>query len=139
MTIRSFVYGGRNNDEFFSEVYVLSLPGFNWKRVDDGGTDYQRANHVCLTAGNSQLLSLGGLDSPGFSLGDWASKDPLPRGIGIFDLNFLEWRDTYTPGAYRTHETIADWYTEGYVVPDMRAIRTWWSIKPILTTVLEQA
>lgn len=125
----SFVYGGVNRDisKIYGDVYALSLPGFVWSKVSDDVPELRRANHVCVGAGRSHLISLGGLAYDGDTRRDWwMSKDPFPRSIGIFDMNALKWKGTYTAddgGGYKTNETIASWYKNGYVVFTINARR----------------
>lgn len=114
--IDSFVYGGANVDLEFPEigtVWALSLPGFVWTKVSDEEDRY-RSNHACVAVG-SQLISFGGLNLKGDSTDNWASKDPYPRGIGIFNLNTHEWEDSYDADRpeYKTHEDIKAWYDDG--------------------------
>lgn len=112
----SFVYGGANvelDSPEIGTIYALSLPGFRWTKVSDEKDRY-RANHACVTLG-SQLVSFGGLPLKGDSTNNWASKDPYPRGIGIFNLNSRQWEDSYDANGsnYTTHEDIKSWYDDG--------------------------
>lgn len=117
-TVR-FVYGGGNDDDEmdFGDIHVLSLPGFRWTKVSDEA-DRGRAEHACVAVRSSQLLSFGGLSYHAASRqGEDAFlyKDNYPRGIGIFDMNSLEWKEFYDAeaGNYTTHESIKSWYDEG--------------------------
>lgn len=108
----SFVYGGFNSVTV-GDIYALSLPGFVWTRVYEDEPRAQRANHACVVAGESQLISLGGLVYTGDRVWEWSSKDSFPRGIGIFDMNSLQWKDRYVPEqGYRTHKSIRAWYDD---------------------------
>lgn len=64
---------------------------------------------------NSLFVTLGGLDF--WPLGDfnWDSQDPFPRGIAIFNMNSLQWVDSYDALAdgYVTNQRIRSWYAEG--------------------------
>lgn len=120
--IHSFVYGGYNEyseeGRGIGEIYVLSLPAFRWTRIQEDDTDFRRKNHICVLAGGSQFISLGGFDRTSEDEGEeqeeWSAKDSFPRGIGIFNLNSLEWKDTYEPDQeYRTHDSIKAWYDDG--------------------------
>lgn len=94
-------------------VYALSLPGFVWAKVSDD-EDRHRASHACVALG-SQLLSFGGVNLIGNTTDNWASKDPYPRGIAIFNLNTHTWEESYNAyGAeYETHKDIRAWYDNG--------------------------
>ena len=97
------------------DIYVLSLPGFIWTRIQEDDPDYGRKSHICVLAGESQLISLGGLPRTAqIPREEWATKDHFPRGIGIFDMNSFEWKDRYEPDQeYHTHESIRSWYNDG--------------------------
>ncbi|KAK4442182.1 hypothetical protein QBC34DRAFT_456109 [Podospora aff. communis PSN243] len=86
-----FLFGGDNwRDKFRHEdAYVLSLPGFFWKRLPDSpaGTRY---GHTCVAAGKRQVLSAGGVNSK-----EWEEKDPAPLGLQVFDMTRLVWKDDY--------------------------------------------
>ncbi|KAH6688519.1 kelch repeat protein [Plectosphaerella plurivora] len=117
-TYEIFLYGGeiRNSRRSYSDMYVLSLPGFEWTRLAPSRSPPARRDHMCLTVGKRQMLSLGGLntaDGPGGSM--WLEKDPFPQGVGIFDMATLQWTDGYDAGAsaYETHESIRKFYDDG--------------------------
>jgi hypothetical protein len=114
------MYGGRNEDEQadYGDVWVLSLPGFRWTKVSDDAA-HSRSGQACLPIRSRQLLSMGGLlnyDEDYDDNGDpWRDPDPNPRGLGIFDMSALEWKDSYDADAadYETNETIRSWYEDG--------------------------
>lgn len=113
-----FIYGGANQDAGadYGDVWVLSLPGFHWTKVRDD-VDGKRNEHACVAV-KSSLLSFGGIEfvnEGGASNNEaeaWKTKDAFSRGIGIFDMNTLEWRESYNADApdYRTHDRIKSWY-----------------------------
>lgn len=114
----SFIYGGGNGDvgDEWGTVHALSLPGFVWTKVSDSDSRIgNRSDHTCVSVGNSQLISLGGLDYTGDAERNWATKDELTRGIGIFNMNNHSWQDSYDAEApkYVTHEKIRAWYEDG--------------------------
>jgi hypothetical protein len=114
----SFIYGGGNIDvsEEWGTVHALSLPGFTWTKVSDSVESIgNRSDHACVSLGNSQLISLGGLDYTGNPERNWGTKDELPRGIGIFNMNNHSWQESYDANAprYVTHEKIRAWYEDG--------------------------
>jgi hypothetical protein len=110
------VFGGSNWDlnTDYSDLYVLSLPGFKWTRIT-GIKSAPRAEHVCTVIGKRQLFSWGGVDRNNKKHDGWSEKDPFPRGIGIFDMTAMEWKDEYDASAeeYEPNERIRSWYTDG--------------------------
>lgn len=121
----SFVYGGGNDDSEaeYGDIWALSLPGFRWTKVNDevaNEPSRTRSAHACVAVRSKQLLSFGGTryysdSDPGNDTEYWYNKDSYPRGIGIFDMSSLEWRDSYDAqsGDYTTHESIRSWYDNG--------------------------
>ncbi|KAJ2986566.1 hypothetical protein NUW58_g4964 [Xylaria curta] len=108
-----FLFGGTNEDTqtALGSIYALSLPGFTWTLVNNQ-PGRQRRHHVCVTTGNHLLSSFGGLD---FEDDFYGSKDPLPRSIGIFNMNTYSWEDSYdaNAGPYLTNAGIKSWYENG--------------------------
>lgn len=49
------------------------------------------------------------------SVDPWRDQDPYPRGMGIFDMSALEWKDSFDAeaGDYETNKAIRSWYDEG--------------------------
>lgn len=119
-----FIYGGRSESSGteYSDVYVLSLPGFRWTTVSGSqSVDRQRSNHACAVIGDRHLMSWGGIRRASNTRANendrpwWEIADAFPQGIGLFDMTTLEWTTRYDPdaGEYRRHETIGEWYQEG--------------------------
>ncbi|GJC84223.1 kelch repeat-containing protein ARB_01230 [Colletotrichum liriopes] len=112
-TYEIFVFGGNSDDKvLFDDIFVLSLPGFVWKRTDSrpkNGT--ARTFMSCVLAGQRQMITVGGRSTPQGSPG----KDPFPQGLGIFDITELQWKDEYDSQAakYDSPEIIKTWYKEG--------------------------
>lgn len=127
LTFFSFVYGGSTNttfdlnhsdDEGYLNVYVLSLPAFQWFK-SPSTTPVRRACHTCTVIGNRQMVSIGGrLPSSLQSLG--AEPDPWGSGIGVFDMTAFEWVDHYDAAAavYESPEPLKRFYASSYQVPD---------------------
>jgi hypothetical protein len=94
------------------EVLVLSLPGFVWTRANYTAA-MSRVNHACNIAGNRQMVVTGGLNpaSPN-QQEQFTAPDPWRRGIGVFDMTTLQWKDSYDAEAepYVTPEVIKSWY-----------------------------
>ena len=126
LTTLSFMYGGHNNSYInalnaeadspasqlsFKQVYVLSLPGFVWFRVNDT-TATPRLGHTCEVAGNRQMISIGGLD-PAFSAAvNFSAVDLNHQGLGVFDMVDLAWTNTYdaTAAPYTAPDPVKEWY-----------------------------
>lgn len=103
------MFGGANNNRsiVYDSVDVLSLPSFTWSRAARVNETESRYGQACAVVGNSQLLTWGGLP-----WGDWQNtylvSDPFKQGLGIFDLNTLEWASGYNASAapYRAHPKV---------------------------------
>ena len=116
LTVDSFIYGGYNNIEILSDLYVLSLPGFRWFRVPVTGTP--RHIHKCIAARGRQMLVVGGLGD-GWSNWSQDQTDPWSQGLGILDMTTLSWSDRYDPNspAYESAQVVKDWYNGGCARP----------------------
>ena len=105
-----FLLGGRNErDRFpYQNAYVLSLPGFVWRRLPDLASG-PRFDHTCVAVGGRQILSIGGYT------GQRWEKDEAPQGLLLFDAAEWKWKDKYEPdaGAYLRNEEIGRWYANG--------------------------
>lgn len=107
------MYGGRNNfEKDLDDVWVLTLPGFHWQRVEIDSP--RRYFQSCVSIGQRQILSIGGDSDVG-----WSTDDPWTNGIAIFDLYTLSWATGYDADAddYEPAEAVQDWYKQGYVRP----------------------
>lgn len=116
------MFGGNNmNGIEYSDVYVLSLPGFHWEVAKPAiGEAYKRINHACAAVGQRQLLSFGGYkrtNESGYVDPEiyWREPDPWVQGIGIFDMSSWSWEDRFDAGAdrYEQNKRLRDWYDEG--------------------------
>lgn len=128
-SVEIFIYGG-HNDTFtqgraddqptsaniasaaaFNAVYVLSLPGFIWFRVNDTSAQ-PRTGHTCERIGTRSMISIGGLN-PAQNFSDAVNAtDTWYQGIGVFDMVNLSWTGTYDPNAppYKVPDAVAAWY-----------------------------
>lgn len=109
------MYGGQDRREggIKTDMYVLSLPGFVWFKVN--GTSAARSSHQCIVANNRQLLVVGGFGANS----TYTVQDDWAQGLGVFDLTALAWKDRYDADAqpYEPAPAIADWYSHGYGFP----------------------
>ncbi|RPB07139.1 hypothetical protein P167DRAFT_609657 [Morchella conica CCBAS932] len=94
------VHGGASNDDnrAFSDTYVLTLPSFQWIKIDDGAKNMERADHTCHLSKNKMIVIGGrGADQSNPQI------DPLPKNgeceptsfINIFDVNTLKWETNW--------------------------------------------
>lgn len=110
----SFVYGGKDEDEnYLPDTYVLSLPAFQWFKVNSLGG--RRVFHECATAGNRQMIVVGGQLESESDSSERRDKDEWTWGLGVFDMHDMQWKDNYDPeaGPYESPAMIKDWYTNG--------------------------
>ncbi len=123
----SFVYGGWDSYHGdgaaqYDEIFVLSLPAFRWFRAANAGWR-PRHGHTCHVVGQRQLLSIGGADATQYRPVNgsrdmrrpmFATRDPHPQGLAVFDITSLKWTDAYDAGAapYEQSKPVADFYRE---------------------------
>lgn len=106
-----FVYGGRSGgDRAHGELHILTMPGFQWFKVDVNSPE--RMFHACDYVGGGQMLTSGGLRE----VWDWNQSDDWPNALGIFDMTALVWKDKYETGLadYDSPQIVKDWYSNGY-------------------------
>lgn len=93
------------------EVFVLSLPSFNWQKANYIPS-HPRVDHSCNIIGKRQMVVVGGIN-PASDNGTALSKTPdiWPNGIGIFDMTAMEWSDRYVASAdaYVTPKAVKDY------------------------------
>lgn len=99
-----YVYGGYSGDlssEPYNNIWILSVPSFEWKQVISSDADGGRYGHICVTPYPDQMLVIGG--AGGFQF------QPLPGGkmVQILNLTSLEWNDEYNPSVWAEY-TIPD-------------------------------
>ncbi|KAF7556290.1 hypothetical protein G7Z17_g1488 [Cylindrodendrum hubeiense] len=109
-TYEIFVYGGRGESaDAIGDIHILSLPGFQWFKTNI--TAPARVFHDCALVGRSQMVVVGGLTMQF----EWQEPDPWKQGLGILDLNALEWSDRYNVDSsdYTSPVIVLDWYENG--------------------------
>lgn len=77
-----YVYGGRSDNDFFDDVFVLSLPSFTWTQVFTGTT--ARYGMTCSFVPPRQMVISGGVGQSGNLTADC---DWLNKGIGFLDMS----------------------------------------------------
>ncbi|KAJ9282659.1 hypothetical protein DTO021C3_9277 [Paecilomyces variotii] len=84
-----YLYGGRNGDQTFDQIYILSLPSFTWTKIFQGNSP--RYGHTCNMVGARQMITIGGANDSDLLRGcDWETK-----GVAIYDLTALTWGSVY--------------------------------------------
>lgn len=101
--------GPRSESKVYDDIWVLSIPAFQWFKLDLVGTP--RGRHECVIVG-SQLFSIGGM---GKALshqerGEWT------QGVGVLDLTTMSWADSFDPNSkqYESPQVVKDWYRDKY-------------------------
>lgn len=83
---------------------MLSLPAFRWFRANYTSPSL-RIGPTCHATKTRQMIVVGGLNS-------WSpeppAQDPWNKGIGVFDMTVLEFKDSY--------ESTADSYEPPYAI-----------------------
>ena len=118
-TYEIFMYAGYSGTlgagaEQYDEVWVLSLPAFNWQRVD-ASQKSGRIGHTCHLVGQRQLLSIGGVDAG--QTDAWSTPDYSNiNGLGVFDLVELQWTLGLNASAapYQRSMTVQNHYDQKY-------------------------
>ncbi len=106
----------------YDEVFVLSLPAFRWFRAPYAARRPRHA-HTCHVVGQRHLLSVGGVDTTqdrplaggggsALDLATFATRDPFPQGLGLFDITRLNWTTRYEANAapYEQSAPVAAYY-----------------------------
>lgn len=97
-----YVYGGYDgtyitNQAAYDEVWVLSVPSFQWTRVNTGSTDHRRQSHICVSPNPTTMMSIGG----SIELGSYLQTN---QAIDFFDLNTLTWTGKFDPSSTTKYE-----------------------------------
>lgn len=104
-----YYYGGYDGihpkNDFFDEVWVLSLPSFSWTLLNKGVPVHGRSGHKCFKPYPDQMMVFGG-----YTPKVGSSITCLDQGpVVVFNLTSGEWLDGYSPtkyGDYGVHEKI---------------------------------
>lgn len=98
------LHGGSSNEEYlnFADTYILSLPSFQWIKIDDGVKGMERQDHTCHLSQNKMIV-IGGKNVDQEN----PKVNPLPKNgnceptsfINIFDVNTLKWETKWDPAA----------------------------------------
>lgn len=100
-TFNIYIYGGYDgldaSDKPSDDVWVLSLPSFTWTKVYEGSDTHGRSGHQCLTPYPDKMFVIGGIHQNQASCLDGGF-------IQVFDLNKLEFQDTYQPDDWEQYK-----------------------------------
>ena len=105
-----YYYGGYegldSTDDFYDDVWVLSLPSFTWTELSKGTPSHARAGHKCFMPYPDQMMVFGGYKAlQGMSLAC------LEQPVAIYNLSSGEWMDSYHPdehGDYAVPDKVLD-------------------------------
>lgn len=106
------MYGGRDaSNNYFDEVWVLSIPAFIWTRVFAG--ENPRYSHTCHLVGNRTMLTVGGVgdvaQTQGSRFGMMSQCDWEEKGVSILDMSNISWSSVYDAHAppYKVPDQVA--------------------------------
>ncbi|KAJ5730757.1 cell wall anchored protein [Penicillium malachiteum] len=91
-----YLYGGKNSTTVYDQMYVLSIPSFEWVKIYEGSSP--RYGHTCHLVAQSQMLTVGGVEYMDVTENcDWED-----RGVAIMNLRDSTWGSVYNanPGEY---------------------------------------
>jgi hypothetical protein len=92
---------GCSSSEVFDDIWVLTLPQFQWTQVFSGS----RLNYgsACHLAGRKQMLVLGGKDPH--------TSCKISPFVALFDLTNLKWMRAYHKDdeAFRVPKAVWEW------------------------------
>ncbi|KAF9873213.1 kelch repeat protein [Colletotrichum karsti] len=99
-----YYYGGYagvdSKTGFNDDVWVLSLPSFQWIKVSQGTELHARAGHQCVMPYPDQMMVIGG-----FAPESGGGKPPcLDKGLfRMFNVSSAEWSDEYSPSKWSNY------------------------------------
>ncbi|KIW84238.1 hypothetical protein Z517_03488 [Fonsecaea pedrosoi CBS 271.37] len=99
-----YIYGGYDGlnaaDEPSDDVWILSIPSFQWIKAYSGNKGHGRSGHQCITPYPDQMFVVGGVHQN--------QANCVEGGIiQIFNLNKLEFQDAYDPETWSDYEVPA--------------------------------
>ena len=100
-TFNVYIYGGYDGlnsaDEPSDDVWILSLPTFQWVKAYSGTTSHGRSGHRCLAPYPDQMFVVGGVHQN--------QANCVEGGIvQVFNLNTLEFQDKYNPDKWAQYK-----------------------------------
>ncbi|KAF6833795.1 kelch repeat protein [Colletotrichum musicola] len=108
---------GDDDRQRVESLLSLGRPGLQraFLEVAEPRDENRRTFMACVSAGERQMIVVGGTATTGRSTEQDNSKDIFPEGLGIFDLTRLVWKDEYysTAHEYDSPDIVKSWYNEG--------------------------
>lgn len=90
-------YDGLNADDLpTDDIWILSVPSFQWFKAYSGQTSHGRSGHKCVTPYPDQMFIVGGVHQSQASCVDGI--------IQVFDLNSLKFQDSYSPATWALYQ-----------------------------------
>ncbi|KAJ4506372.1 hypothetical protein HRR83_003085 [Exophiala dermatitidis] len=99
-----YVYGGYDGlnaeDLPSDDVWILSIPAFTWVKAYTGHQSHGRSGHRCVMPYPDQMFVIGGIHQ---------NQAMCVEGgiIQVFNLNTLQFQDTYDPNNWSNYEVPA--------------------------------
>ncbi|KAI0469447.1 hypothetical protein F4859DRAFT_515941 [Xylaria cf. heliscus] len=97
-----YYYGGFDGlhpeEDFYDDVWVLSLPSFTWTHLYVGKEEHARAGHQCLTPYPDQMVTIGG-SRPAKGQGILC----LDSILQVFNLTAGQWLSSYDPNKWNEY------------------------------------
>lgn len=95
-----YIYGGYDglnaNDLPTDDVWILSVPSFQWFKAYSGQASHGRSGHKCVAPYPDQMFVVGGMHQ---------SQASCVGGIiQVFDLNSLQFQDSYSPTTWASYQ-----------------------------------
>ena len=95
-----YIYGGYDGlnsvDAPSDDVWILSIPSFTWIKAYSGNQAHGRSAHKCVTPYPDQMLVIGGVHQ--------SQATCVENIIQVFNLNTLEFQDSYTPSTWSPYQ-----------------------------------
>ena len=88
------MYGGWDGINKYDDVYILSLPSFEWISAYSGSDE--REAHTCHVVGNRMMVTIGGHKAKAGVPGpcDWE-----PNGMALLEMVNMNWTSIFNPGS----------------------------------------
>ncbi|KAI5780287.1 hypothetical protein DFH27DRAFT_617929 [Peziza echinospora] len=109
VTHQLFLYGGSSgssfglgdpldDERFFGDLYVLSIPAFRWLRFTDlENAPAARTRHTCHVINERQMLILGGGRNDTLSSNTILQKSCVWDEISVLDMTDMRWELEFKP------------------------------------------
>ncbi|CUS07973.1 unnamed protein product [Tuber aestivum] len=89
-----YMYGGWDGSNKYDDVYILSLPSFQWINAFPGNDE--REAHTCHMVGNRMMITIGGYKA---KLGLPGPCDWEPNGVALFNMVNMTWSNIFNPSS----------------------------------------